>query len=71
MQSLIKSVQDLKVFDEGFQHSNYTLELIYKGSRDGFKNIDFHRMCDDKPNTISVIESEHGNIFGGFTSLAW
>jgi hypothetical protein len=35
-------------------------------------------MCDGKENTISIIESEYGNIFGGFTftftlfnSLAW
>ncbi len=69
--SLIKSYQDLKVFNEGFGHSNYILELIYKGSRDGFNHTDFHRMCKDKPNNISVVETEHGKIFGGFTSLAW
>ena len=27
--------------------------------------------CDDVPNTICVIESNHGNVFGGFTTLPW
>ena len=57
--------------DEGFGHPNYSLQLIYKASRDGFKAVDFHRKCDGKENTISIIESGYGNIFGGFTSIAW
>ena len=69
--SLIKTIQDIKVIDEGLQNSIFSLELIFKGSRDGFKSDDFHRMCKDKPNILSVFESEHGSIFGGFTSLAW
>ena len=69
--TLIKTIQDIKVIDEGLQNSKYSLELVFKGSRDGFKSGDFHRMCKDKPNTLSVVESEHGSIFGGFTSLAW
>ena len=69
--SLIKGLQYIKVIDIGLHTSNYTLKLIFKGSRDGFKSDDFHRMCEDKPNTLSVVESEHGSIFGGFTSLAW
>jgi hypothetical protein len=69
--SLIKGLQDIKVIDDGLHTSNYTLQLIFKGSRDGFKSDDFHRMCKDKLNTLSVVESEHGSIFGGFASLAW
>jgi hypothetical protein len=69
--SLIKGLQDIKVIDDGLQTSNYSLQLIFKGSRDGFKSADFHRLCKDKPNTLSVVESEHGSIFGGFASLAW
>jgi hypothetical protein len=69
--SLIKGLQDIKVIDEGLKTSNYTLQLLYKGSRDGFESYDFHRKCKDYPNTFAFVESEHGNIFGGFTSLAW
>ena len=69
--SLINRLQDIKVIDDGLQTSNYTLKLIFKGSRDGFKSNDFHRVCKDKANTLSVVESEHGSIFGGFASIAW
>jgi hypothetical protein len=61
----------MKILDEGLQTSNYTLQLLYKVSRDGFESYDFHRKCKDKPNTLIIVESEHGNVFGGFTSLAW
>jgi TLD len=64
-------MDDLRVLDEGFGHSNYTLTLKYKASRDGFKAEDFHRMCDGLENTLSVIESSHGTIFGGFASIPW
>jgi hypothetical protein len=68
--TLIKTIHDIKVIDEGFQNLSYSLELIFKGSRDGFKSADFNRLCN-KPNTLSVVESEFGKVFGGFTSLAW
>ncbi len=42
-----------------------------KGSRDGFGVDDFHIKCDKKPNTLVIIKSEHGNIFGGYTEESW
>jgi len=42
-----------------------------KGSRDGFGVDDFHIKCDKKPNTLVIIKSEHGNIFGGYTEQDW
>merc|ERR1712130_942953 len=41
------------------------------GSDDGFLARTFHMYCDDVPNTICVIESNHGNVFGGFTTVPW
>jgi hypothetical protein len=41
--------------------------LIYRASQDGFEANDFHSKCDQKPNTLMIIKSEHGNIFGGYT----
>ncbi|KAL9651469.1 hypothetical protein ABK040_001416 [Willaertia magna] len=46
-------------------------ELIYQGSRDGFKAQDFHKLCDGKPHTITIIKSTSGYIFGGYTTSAW
>ena len=45
--------------------------LLYRGSRDGFQASDFHSRCDHKPNTLTIVKSLNGNIFGGFTSAQW
>jgi hypothetical protein len=45
--------------------------LLWRGSRDGFRARDFHGRCDGHANTLTFIEDTWGNIFGGFTPLAW
>ena len=45
--------------------------LLYRGSRDGFGAFDFHSNCDHKPNTLTIVKSLNGNIFGGFASVEW
>jgi hypothetical protein len=47
------------------------LNLIYRASQDGFEASSFHLKCDNKPNTLVIIKSEHGNIFGGYTEQDW
>jgi hypothetical protein len=41
--------------------------LLWRGSRDSFKEKDFHRRCDGHANTLTVILDTEGNSFGGFT----
>ena len=53
-----------------FNHSN-TWTLIYQATRDGFAVSTFHSKCDNKPNTLSVIRSSNGNVFGGYTEQSW
>jgi len=50
---------------------NQPLSLLYRGSRDGFQAGAFHRLCDGKANTLTVIKNTNGCIFGGFASTAW
>jgi hypothetical protein len=45
--------------------------LLYRGSRDGFAASAFHSKCDRCSNTVTIIETTKGYIFGGFTPLAW
>jgi hypothetical protein len=45
--------------------------LLWRGSRDGFKARAFHRRCNHHANTLTVILDTGGNIFGGFTPVAW
>jgi hypothetical protein len=46
-------------------------KLLWRGSRDGFFASQFHRRCDGHSNTLTVILDRRGNIFGGFTPVAW
>lgn len=45
--------------------------LLYRASRDGFRATDFHFKCDNRPNTITIIETTKGYIFGGYTEACW
>ena len=47
------------------------MELIYRGNRDGMTGNDFHKKCDNKGETITLIKNEKGNIFGGYASIPW
>jgi hypothetical protein len=43
------------------------MSLIYRGSRDGWKSADFHKLCDDKSPTISLFNVKDGPCIGGYT----
>lgn len=47
------------------------LELLYRGSRDGWNSADFHRLCDDQGPTVVLIRSSFHHIFGGYSDQAW
>jgi len=53
----------------GFE--NKLFSLLWRGSRDGFYAAAFHRLCDGKANTVTVIKNTNGFIFGGFTAIPW
>ena len=48
-------------------------DLLYRASRDGFTPLAFHKKCDGKKNTLTIITSNaaNGYVFGGFTSAKW
>ncbi|KAG9306443.1 hypothetical protein G9A89_003553 [Geosiphon pyriformis] len=47
-------------------------DLLLRGSRDGFTPADFHRLCDDKGATVSVIKvKETGQLIGGYNPQSW
>jgi hypothetical protein len=46
-------------------------KLQYRATRDGFSAQNFHTKCDTAANTLTIIKSTNGNIFGGFTEKAW
>ena len=48
-----------------------SMELIYRGSRDGTTSNDFHNKCDNKGETICLFKNDKGYIFGGYASISW
>jgi hypothetical protein len=51
--------------------SNLSVSLVYQASRDGFQAKDFHLKCDGLLNTLVVVKSSNGYVFGGFTAVDW
>jgi hypothetical protein len=47
------------------------LDLLYRGSRDGFGSSVFHNRCDGRSRTVTIVETAKGFVFGGYTPLAW
>ena len=45
-------------------------KLLYCASRNGWSASNFHRRCDKKGPTVTVIESDN-HIFGGYTEKNW
>lgn len=46
-------------------------KLIYRGSEHGLSVNDFRSKCDNIPNTLTIIKSTNGYIFGGYTNQPW
>ncbi|CAF1002697.1 unnamed protein product, partial [Brachionus calyciflorus] len=58
-------------FSSLYRLSNQNFKLLYRGTKDGFNASDFHRKCDGKNNTLTIIKTDKSFIFGGFTGAAW
>ena len=44
---------------------------LYQATIDGSEISDFHKKCDNIPNTLTIIKSAGNRRFGGFTSNTW
>ena len=48
-----------------------SFKLLYNAKKDGDRSKIFHEKCDGHKNTLTIIKTVKGKIFGGFTRLAW
>ena len=48
-----------------------SMELLYRGTKDGPESNIFHQKCDNQGPTICLCKNEKGNIFGGYASISW
>mmetsp|Transcript_6652 Transcript_6652/g.9667 ORF Transcript_6652/g.9667 Transcript_6652/m.9667 type:complete len:591 (+) Transcript_6652:40-1812(+) len=46
-------------------------KLLYRGSRDGFAASAFHKSCDNKGPTFTIIQTPNNCVFGGYLSCSW
>jgi hypothetical protein len=51
--------------------SDFKLELLYSASKDGDNHSAFHSKCDGIAPTLTLIQSNYGKRFGGYTTLKW
>jgi hypothetical protein len=49
----------------------FRLQRMMRGSEDGFNAEVFHKKCDGKGQTLTIIQSERGKIFGGYSTVPW
>jgi len=47
------------------------LKLLYRASEHSFSVEEFHRKCDNKPNTLIIAKTKHKKVIAGFTSQMW
>ena len=46
-------------------------KLLYRASNHGFSAANFHSKCDGQSNTLTIIRTTLGYVFGGFTTKPW
>ena len=53
-------------------YKEFIAVLKYRGSRDGWNNINFHKIIDGIGPSITLFKiQENGMCIGGFTSEKW
>ena len=50
-----------------FKNKNPKFNLVYRASRDGDDPKDYNNKCQGKKNTVCIIETKKGCIFGGYS----
>ena len=52
-------------------HDLKSLKLLFKASDHDYSSFKFHRECDNEGANITIIQTNHGHIYGGYTSKSW
>ena len=76
MESSILTDEEQEIFRNLFIENNKLFinnqcNLIYRGSRDGFDKESCIEKVYDKQNIVILIQSQNGNVFGGYTKAGW
>ena len=66
-----KQYSIIKWISEKTNKNIIQIEPLFKMSENGHKCDDFHRYCDNKGPTLTLVKTKKNKIFGGFTPLSW
>ncbi|RHZ75748.1 hypothetical protein Glove_209g56 [Diversispora epigaea] len=59
-------------FSSGTDDNLYEFKLLLRGSRDGFSPSTFHKLCDNKMNTVVIFKIKGtGELLGGYNPIKW
>ena len=67
---ILKEIDTIKSLKTHLGHQKIKANL-WRGTRDGFRAHNFHRLCDGQGKTLTVVKTTRGTIFGGFTDISW
>jgi hypothetical protein len=71
-QILFNNTKKNEFLQKIYEWSGYkSMELIFRGSRDGMYSKNFHEKCDNKSPTITLFRNNKGNIFGEYLPIPW
>lgn len=69
-ESLISDEVLSEILDGTFL-SGKNIECVYKGSKDGFSAVDFHKAVDERGSSLIVARTLSGKLFGGYNPVGW
>lgn len=75
----MKSVNSVILDDEAKQRKMFAFfeqagtplmysHLLYRGTISTFAAAEFHKLCDNRSKTLTIVRTTEGIIVGGFTS---
>ena len=50
---------------------DFNIKLLFRMSRDGNQCSQYHNLCDNKDNLLTIIQTDQNKKFGGFASKSW
>ena len=68
---IFKTNYIIKWIKEKTNKVKINFDLIFTMSKNGSNSDDFHKYCDNKGPTLTLIKTKKNQIFGGFTPLNW
>ena len=71
---IVKAKEDIVLLHKWVSeqtNTKVTFKLLWQGSRDGYTAAAFHNKCNNQGATLTVIVSDKGNVFGGYTKESW